>query len=429
MPAGLNSLFSRFRLDGEMMSGTLWMMLSYGVKLGLQLVSFVLLARELGAESFGVYMALLSFVILLEPFFDLGAYHLVVDDITGKVPTGAAIGNSIALSLMVFPIGMLAMYLGYLLIFDQVTYLMLFEVGLSQFIGGRTISLTLGVNIAHGKMRRNAVLEMINGLIRLIVVSFLFLTGGGLEEWIHIQLAGNAVFALLVFFWWRRHWKLTVTGLTDIRRRLLAGMHFAIGNTARNANTEIDKIMIYRFASVEGTGIYAAATRFAVMSIVPVNALLSTVHRYFFIEGKKGYSESRRYAKRMLPITAAYGVFAAIVLYFFADLLIGLLGEDFREAVDALHYLAVYPLILSIMLPYGDALTGSSLQHVRARGTIYSMITNICLNLVLIPFFGWKGAIVATLISQTLLMLFVTVYASRYKGFIPEPRQQAESQA
>lgn len=426
MPAGLSSLLRRFRLDGEMMSGTLWMMFSYGVKLGLQLVSFVLLARELGAESFGVYMALLSFVILLEPFFDLGAYHLVVDDITGKVPTGAAIGNSIALSLLIFPLGALAMYIGHLLIFDHVTYLMLFEVGLSQFIGGRAVSLTLGVNIAHGEMRRNAVLEILNGSIRLVVVTFLFVTGGGLEEWIHIQLAGNVVFALLVFLWWRRHWQLKVTGLGDIRRRLLAGVHFAIGNSARNANTEVDKIMIYRFSSVEGTGIYAAATRFAVMSIVPVNALLSTVHRYFFIEGKKGYSQSRRYAKKMLPVTAAYGAFAAVVLYVFADLLIALLGEDFAEAVDALHYLAVYPLILSIMLPYGDALTGSNLQHVRARGTIYSMVANICLNLALIPFFGWKGAIVATLISQTMLMLFVTVYARRYKGYVPEPRAEGE---
>ncbi len=397
-----------------MLSGTVWMILSYGIKLSLQLVSFILLARVLGPQSFGLYMAMLSFVVLLEPFFDLGAYHLVVDDITKKVKTSVAIGNSLVLSSLVLPIGLLILFGGYLLLFADASYLMLVEIGISQFVGGRSLSLTLGVNIAHGTIRRNAVLEIVNGLVRFVVVMALFLMDGDLETWIHLQLFGNIVLAALVFSWLNMTFGIGYSGLGDVYKRLVAGMHFAAGYAARNANTELDKVMIYKFSSVEGTGIYAAATRFAVMSCVPVNALLATIHRYFFIEGGKSYRHARQYARKIVPATTLYGLFASAILYFFADLFIMLLGEGFEDAAKALRYLALYPLIQSVLLPYADALTGSNLQQIRSRGTVISMVINVALNLVLIPFYGWQGAIIATLMSQTLLLLFVSVYARKY---------------
>jgi len=410
----IGKLRSFSSLDAEMLNGTVWMMLSYGIKLSLQLVSFIMLARVLGPESFGLYMAMLSFVVLLEPFFDLGAYHLVVDDITKKVKTSVAVGNSLVLSSLVLPLGLLILLAGYTVLFADASYLMLAEIGLSQFVGGRCLSLTLGVNIAHGTIRNNAILEILNGTVRFVVVMALFLVDGDLETWVHLQLTGNIVMAMLVFAWIHRRWGIGFSGFGDVIDRLRAGMHFAIGYAARNANTELDKIMIYKFSSVEGTGIYAAATRFAVMACVPVNALLATIHRYFFIEGGKSYLHARRYARKIIPATTVYGVFASIVLFAFADMIIMLLGEGFEVAAVALRYLALYPLIQSILLPYADALTGSNLQNVRSRGTLISMVANVGLNFALIPFYGWQGAIIATLASQTLLLLFVSVYARRY---------------
>ncbi len=406
--------FSRFNLNGEMLRGTAWMMLSYGVKLSLQLVSFVLLARTLGPESFGTYVAMLSFAVLLEPFFDLGAYHLIVSDITKNVKTSVAIGNSLVLSLLVLPIGLLILYFGHLLIFQDFALILLLEVGLSQFFGGRSISLALGVNIAHGTIWRNAVLEISNGIIRILSVGVLLLSDGKLDTWIHLQLLSSCVFAILIYSWFGKTWGIQNTGLKGVKERLASGMQFAIGYTARNVNTEIDKIMIFKFSSVEGTGIYAAAMRFAAMSCVPVNALLATIHRYFFIEGKKGYKYARRYSMKILPATAAYGVLASLMLFLFADLIISMLGDNFSESAVALRYLAFYPLIQSMLLPFADALTGSDLQKVRSNGTVLSMLLNVILNLVMIPIMGWQGAIIATLLSQTMLLLYVSLYARRY---------------
>jgi O-antigen/teichoic acid export membrane protein len=207
----------------------------------------------------------------------------------------------------------------------------------------------------------------------------------------------------------------SLSSIGEVKDRFFAGSHFSIGYAAWSLNSELDKLMIFEFSSVAATGVYAAAARFAVLSCVPVNALLATVHRYFYIEGEKGYSHARRYAKKIVKATAAYGVFASLMLFLFADVVIWLLGDGYEEAGTALRYLAFYPFIQSLLLPYADALTGSGLQKIRSRGTIFAMLANLTLNLGLIPFYGWQGAVIATLISQTMLMLFVVVYARKYR--------------
>lgn len=397
-----------------MLRGTAWMIFSYGIKVGLQLISFVLLARTLGPESFGIYMAILSFTILLEPFFDLGAYNLVVRDITRHGNTAAAVGDSLLVSSLVLPFGLVALFFGHAVLFPSQLLMSVMEVGLSQFIGGRSISLGVGANIGNATISRNAILEIVNGSIRLCVVVVLFLMDGGLIDWIHLQLLHSILLAVVVFTWMKLSHGFSLSGEGSVFERAKAGMHFAIGNAARNVNTELDKIMIYEYSTVAATGIYSAAVRFAVMSCIPVNALLAAVYRHFFIQGEKGYSFARAYAAKLVPATASYGIIAGFGLWFLSDYIILLLGVGYEESAQAIRYLAFFPVIQSILLPYADALSGAGLQNVRSRGTVISMILNVTLNVVLIQIYGWQGAIIATLVSQGFLMLYVVFYARKY---------------
>ncbi len=401
-------------LDSEMLRGTAWMIFSYGVKLSLQLISFILLARTLGPESFGVYMAILSFTILLEPFFDLGAYNLVVRDITRHGNTAAAVGDSLLVSSLVLPLGIVVLFIGHAVLFPSQLLMSVMEVGVSQFIGGRSISLGIGANIGNATISRNAILEIINGSIRLCVVVVLFLIDGDLSDWIHLQLLHSCLLAVVVFTWMKITHGIALSGQGSVFERAKAGVHFAVANAARNVNTELDKIMIYEYSTVAATGIYAAAVRFAVMSCIPVNALLTAVYRHFFIQGEKGYTFSRAYAAKLVPATASYGGVAGLCLWFLSDYIILLLGDSYEESASAIRFLAFFPIIQSILLPFADALSGAGLQKVRSNGTVISMVLNVTLNFVLIQVYGWRGAVFATLISQSFLLLYVVIYARRY---------------
>lgn len=404
----------RSGLNRESMQGTAWMILSYGIKLSLQLISFILLARTLGPQDFGIYMGILSFCILLEPLFDLGAHNLVIRDITRHRDSARAVGDSLIVSLLVLPFGVMLLVLGKTLVFDEQSTVAVLAIGLSQFVGGRSMSLGLGVNIANARISHNALLEILNGMIRLAVVASLVGLHGDLMTWIELQLLGNLLLSALVFGWIFQQYGIRCTGVAMLREHAVTGIHFAVANTARNVNTELDKVMIYQFVSVVATGIYSAAVRFVVISVLPVNALLSAVQRHFFIQGDSGYRQARRFAVSLLPATASYGAVAATVLWFFPDLIVALLGEGYEESSAVMRYLAFFPFLQSILLPYADAMTGAGLQKQRSHGTLLSMFCNLLLNLWLIPLYGWSGAVFATLVSQMLFLFYVTLYARKF---------------
>lgn len=54
-------------------SNTAWMLLGLAARFTLQLISFVLLARSLGAAAFGAFSGALALSTLLSPVVELGA--------------------------------------------------------------------------------------------------------------------------------------------------------------------------------------------------------------------------------------------------------------------------------------------------------------------------------------------------------------------
>lgn len=193
-------------------------------------------------------------------------------------------------------------------------------------------------------------------------------------------------------------------GRVDLRERFQEGLHFAVGTSAQNAYTDVDKIMLPRLAGLEAVGIYTGAFRFVVVAFLPLNAFLGALYPRFFEAGQYGYSAARQVAWRALPITAAYGLLACTGLWLAAPLLPRLLGPGFGESVQALRALSVLLLVQSLYFPFADALTGSGLQRVRTAGQVGSLICNIGLNLVLIPRLGWLGAVYSSITTQVMLL-------------------------
>ncbi len=384
---------------------------AYVVKLGLGFVSFMWLTRLLGPDAFGAVAGLWAFVTLISPLVDLGAYHLIVDDVTDGQPTRVAVGNSMLLTAVALPFGFLILLASKMVIFDGIPVIMLVEAGLAQFIGDRAVTLAIGTHIAHGEIWKNAVIEVASAITRIVSVWVLYLLGGGFEMWVHILTISAIGFGLAVLAWVVLIWGTPAIRADRLWPRLRKGWHFAVGHAARNANNDLDKTMLMEMHSYDVAGIYAAAYRFIAIAFFPLNAILEAAHRFFFIEGGrgegKGLAAARKYAVRILPITASYGLVTAAALWFLAPYLVLMLGEGYREVEDALRWLAVLPLLQALSAPFADALTGSRLQALRSRITLITLVINLTMNAALIPWLGWKGAVISTVFTQLVFMWYV----------------------
>jgi O-antigen/teichoic acid export membrane protein len=198
----------------------------------------------------------------------------------------------------------------------------------------------------------------------------------------------------------------------DFRRELHEGAFFSVSLSAQSANADIDKTMLARLTTLEVTGAYAAAYRLMDVAFLPVRSVLIAAYARFFQHGAQGVRATARYGRRLLSLGIGYGLVTAAALYLFAPLLPSLLGREYEQAVAAVRWLAVVPLLKTVHYFGADALTGAGYQGTRTMILLVVAGANVVLNLWLIPLYSWRGAAIATVTSDGILgaVIWTTVW-------------------
>jgi O-antigen/teichoic acid export membrane protein len=83
---------------------------------------------------------------------------------------------------------------------------------------------------------------------------------------------------------------------------------------------------------------------------------------------------------------------ASAGLWLFAPALLVALGPKYEDVVPAVRWLALIPLLRSIHSFLADALSGAGLQRTRTGIQVGVALTNIGLNLIVLPAYSWRGA-------------------------------------
>ncbi|WP_198008955.1 oligosaccharide flippase family protein [Deinococcus geothermalis] len=390
---------------------TAWLMGGYLVRQGTQLISFILLTRTIGADGFGAFTAVLALALIFSPFVEMGGYSLVIRDIERGDPVPDAAGHALAMSLSVIPVALAFTLLLKPYLLPTVPIVFVVCVVVAELLANRALSIAAGVHVATKLTRRNAVVESAMGSSRLLLTFLLSRYGGDLLTWGWLYLGQAVLGAVAVLGWVRQTWRgMTLRLPHAYKERLLEGVHFAFGTSAQAASTELDKVMLGRLASLQDTGIFSAAQRLTSLSNVFLFSLLSSLYPRFFELGRQGHGQVRAYALRLLPVTLLYGLVVFGFFWLLAPYVGHVLGREFAQAGPALRWLAGLALLNAIHYPLADALTGAGLQHVRTRLYLITLLLNVALNFWLIPRLGWLGAACATLISQSVLIMFLLLY-------------------
>jgi O-antigen/teichoic acid export membrane protein len=87
-------------------------------------------------------------------------------------------------------------------------------------------------------------------------------------------------------------------------------------------------------------------------------------------------------------------------MYLGAPFLPRILGSSFGESSNALRWLCLLPLIRCFHYAAGTTITGSVSQWYRTVQQFTAALLNLALNVLLIPPFSWRGAAVASLLTD-----------------------------
>lgn len=177
------------------------------------------------------------------------------------------------------------------------------------------------------------------------------------------------------------------------------------------ALTSLDKALALRLGTADLAGHYAAASRFATLLMLPMDALMTAVLPRLFRAGRDQGRSLRSLS--WLPLAAlAYGMAAGLVLWSCVELVPSLLGRDFDLAVPALEILALYVPAYSMRVLAANILLGFGWRAWRLACEFVALVCLALLMALLIPASGLQGAAWAAVITESLLAAILWVRAA-----------------
>ena len=181
----------------------------------------------------------------------------------------------------------------------------------------------------------------------------------------------------------------------------------------------IDKVTVGYFWGIDEVGIYFGAQRIAVMTLMIPTAVSSllfpTISSLHSARNWKGIKKLHRSGLRYLSMVLVPLIVVGII---FAPTLVGIiLGGQFTRSVFVLQVLLVYSLLFGLQNPFVNLINGMDRPKLAAKVATGVCVTNIALNLVLVPLEGpmggAAGAAIATAISAVFGLFFNLRYARK----------------
>ncbi len=228
------------------------------------------------------------------------------------------------------------------------------------------------------------------------------------------QVAGESCFAFLLIIVLRRsygkiglRWDLSVAWPIFVQALPLLGQCL-LGLIIFNS----DLIFLRFFQDSETVGYYAAAyTLNCFLTNVGFSygmSLLPTLTRL----GSKTEEEKSLYQTALAQVYAVC-LPMAVGGCMLASQIISLgFGDGFADSIPALQILILSVPITMLRIVSSAALIARGRQGNLLKASIYSVVANLILNILLIPLFGIIGAAVSAVITECIMGLFIIKYAT-----------------
>ena len=409
-----------------------WSFLSQAGRIALQGISFVLLARILGAEGFGLLAATMGFVNILGPFTGWGGPSLILkylprDHSQYPVTMGTAIALLLSTGLLLTGV---AAGLGPSVLGHAFLWPVFFAMVGSEMILLRVVEIAAFTFQSVDRIDLTAKVFLLSGFVRLAAVGLCYCFGKPTTVGLYcafyllMSILGAGVTVAMVGHYLGSLGRPRFS-LEHLRGSFREGLAFSLGISSKAIYSDIDKTMLARLGTVEATGLYTAAYRLTTMAFLPALSLIGANAVRLSRSSADGIGSALRCASHILPTLLAYAVAVGFGLSVAAPLAPIVLGHSYAASVVVLRALAWMPIIQVVHFLLGDVLSCVDRQGARCVCQFGVAVLNIGLNFWLIPGHSWAGAVIATYISEGILAAAMIVLV--YLGWRAEQASRRES--
>jgi len=384
---------------------------------GLTFAITIILTRSLGPDLFGKYAVVMTFCGLFALLANLG-FEETLNALIPKNSGDKIKQSSLFTSLLSFRITILTVIAGLAFLLSNPISVVMNNPGLGDlirlaipFIFVANIN-ALFIFLLTGLFRFGtlAFTKILSLILQLIGISVVLASGGGIVGVIVVLFAANSVLLLVYVFVGRNYINLRPRGVP-----VLPALSFGAAvwltnlvNFALGKQSDILLLGFFRVAEAQ-IGYYEIAFR----SVNTINMLLISG---FIGVTLASFAEASSKDETVLGdawqlTVKAYGAIALPIILFSIiharAIIVGVFSEDYGPAVILFQTYASFMLFTKLLgggnhitVLYATGRQKTALAVRFAAGTV-----NVALNLFLIPWLGALGALVATGISQLLVVV------------------------
>ena len=411
-------------LQSNLARDTSWMLVSKLFNVVMQAGYFIIVARLLGKENYGSFIVITASASIIFPFIALGSEHVLVKNVaTNRASFGTYWGNTLVLlTSNGAALTIILLLLSPIIFPENIAWGTVLLILLADLICLGLLDISYKALMASNLVKKTAQLAILSTCGKLLAALSLsvFVARPSIVTWSYLYLTSSVITATIAILLVHKMVGPARPVWSHLKSNIGQGLYFSISASANNINTSLDKSMLGKLSNVAAAGIYGSAYRFIDVGNVPLIALSGATYTRFFQYGASGIKGSLGFARRLLPMVSLYAIVSMIGYWTLAPFIPAILGEEYREAIEALLWLSPLPAIAAFQYLAADTLTGAEHQKARSMIQVVAAIINIMLNILLIPQFSWKGAAWATLISDSfrlvcLWLIVVLLFRREYQ--------------
>jgi O-antigen/teichoic acid export membrane protein len=204
----------------------------------------------------------------------------------------------------------------------------------------------------------------------------------------------------------------------DTRRLLSLSAALAVSSASVTIYSHVDRLLLGYFSGMEELGQYAVARNIAEVALFPVFAMVMTLRPALAARFSTGrVAECADIIRQAIRFGFALGVlFSILFVALGVDLVTLVYSDAFRPAGELMVFFVGVILARSIGAVLLPALIAADMTRVYAYLTAGSAVIHFSLNLLLIPRYQSRGAVIATILSYGLLLIVgMGVMLARYR--------------
>jgi O-antigen/teichoic acid export membrane protein len=387
------------------MRNFIYMGVTTAIRLGFGLLTFVFMARMLGAADFGVVMTALAVAVIVGLVPNFGFANYVLREI-GAAPENAnqVLSESLTAKILLASIVIICVALAYPWIGQPLRGVFAWMM-LAQLADAFTDLLNVGFR-ATGRYNRETQVATVSSIVQCVFVAgVLSLFHGPIAAAIAYSAARVSVLSM-TWLWQRQFFSnLSPAGYRKGIARLREAYSYAIDFGLQSMFGQVDSIVLAHFLGPAAVGVYQAGMRIF-LAASQAASVLGNVFIPSVSRAHVANSDIKRVTGNMQLAFISIGFIGATVLILFPDRgVVAIFGNEYASLAGLLPLFGILFLARFIAAAWGILLTATGRQGMRAFATVAQWSLIAIFAFWLVPEKGAVGWLYCLILANILLSI------------------------